>query len=52
MNPERIKLIIHNMELLVQSLKNELEDSSDCKYESVVSYIEDDVDEYYYEEEE
>jgi hypothetical protein len=40
------------MELLVQSLKNELEEQPDYKYEEITSYIEDDIDEYYVEEEE
>ena len=40
------------MELLVQSLKKEIEDVSVVSYEDIVPYIEDDVDEYYIEGEE
>ena len=51
MDQERVKLIVHNMELLVQSLKKELEETSVNKsYQEICSY----VDEYepdYYEEE-
>jgi hypothetical protein len=52
MNSEKVKLIIHNMELLLQSLKKECEDSSGYVYEEIAPYISDgDVDEYYSEEE-
>lgn len=51
MNKEKIKLIVHNMDLLVQSLKEEIQDFPDISYEDIVPYIEDDVDEYYVEEE-
>jgi len=53
MDSERLKLIVKNMELLVQSLKKEIEDVpiSVVSYEDLVPYIEDDVDEYYTEDE-
>jgi vacuolar-type H+-ATPase subunit E/Vma4 len=49
MNNERLKLIVRNLDLLVQSLKEELEDIPEVSYESTFSYIENDVDEYYVE---
>lgn len=52
MNKERLKLIVRNLDLLVQSLKEELEDVQEDSYESTSSYVEDDVDEYYNEDEE
>jgi len=52
MDKEKIKLIVRNMDLLVQSLKQEIEDFPEISYESIVPYIEDDVDEYYVEDEE
>jgi hypothetical protein len=52
MNNERLKLIVRNLDLLVQSLKEELEDIPEVSYESRSLYIEDDVDEYYTEDEE
>jgi hypothetical protein len=52
MNREKVKLIVRNMELLIGSLKKELEEPPDHNYEEIVSYIEDDVDEYYIEGEE
>lgn len=53
MNKERLKLIVRNLDLLVQSLKEELEDAPKVSYESTSSYLEeDDVDEYYNEDEE
>lgn len=51
MNQERLKLIVHNLELLVNSLKEEICEPPSYKYEEIASYIEDDVDEYYVEEE-
>lgn len=51
MNEERVKLIIRNMELLVQSLKTEIEGPPTYKYEEIVPYLdENDVDEYYSED--
>jgi hypothetical protein len=48
MNQEKVKLIVHNMELLVRSLKEELQESPNINYNNeTFSYIEDDVDEYY-----
>jgi len=52
MNREKVKLIVRNMELLIGSLKKELEEPPDHNYEEIFSYIEDDVDEYYVEDEE
>jgi hypothetical protein len=52
MNQERLKLIVNNLELLVRSLKEEIEEPSNYRYEEIAPYIEDDVDEYYTEEEE
>lgn len=48
MNRERVKLIIHNMELLIQSLKDELKEEPKSVFEKT------NIDEYepdYYEEE-
>lgn len=48
MNQEKVKLIIKNMELLIQSLKQEIEEPVEYTYEEIVPYINDDeVDEYY-----
>lgn len=47
MNKEKVKLIIRNMELLLASLKEELDDSSE---EMEYSYIIDDYDEVYVED--
>lgn len=52
MNKEKVKLIVRNIELLVQSLKEEIEDVPEINYENNAPYIEDDVDEYYVEGEE
>jgi hypothetical protein len=53
MNPEKVKLIIHNLEVLLESLKQEIQEPLKCEYEEIVPYIEEeDVDEYYVEEEE
>jgi hypothetical protein len=52
MNKERLKLIVSNLELLVQSLKEEIQDLPEISYENIAPYIEDDVDEYYVEGEE
>ena len=46
MNAERLKLIVRNMDLLVQSLKEELNDFPEVSYQNIVSHL-DDVDEYY-----
>lgn len=52
MNQERLKLIVHNLELIVNSLKEEMrEESVFYNHEEISSYIESDVDEYYVEEE-
>lgn len=52
MNNEKVKLIVRNMELLIQSLKEEIEDVPVVSYENIAQYVEDDVDEYYIEGEE
>jgi hypothetical protein len=52
MNKERLKLIVNNLDLLVQSLKEELIDAPEISYESTSSYVEDDVDEYSTEDDE
>lgn len=51
MNKERLKLIVRNMDLLVQSLKEELDDAPEISYENITPYL-DDVDEYYTEDDE
>ena len=51
MNNERLKLIVRNLDLLVQSLKEELEDVPEVSYQNIPSYL-NDVDEYYTEDEE
>jgi hypothetical protein len=52
MNQERLKLIVNNLELLVRSLKEEIQEPLNHNYEEIVSYIDDDVDEYFVEDEE
>ncbi len=51
MNKEKVKLIVRNLELLVQSLKEELEveDKPDYNYEDITPYIED-YDEVFYDD--
>ena len=51
MNKERLKLIVKNLDLLVQSLKEELEleEKSDYNYEEITPYLED-YDEVFYED--
>ena len=51
MNKERLKLIVRNLELLVQSLKEELEleEKPDYNYENIKPYLED-YDEVFYED--
>lgn len=50
MNREKVKLIIHNMELLVRSLKQEMQEPSNMNYEEVAPYLIDDDIEFYEEE--
>ena len=50
MNQEKVKLIIHNMELLIHSLKEELQEPLNMKYEEVAPYLVDDDIEFYEEE--
>lgn len=48
MDKDKINLIIGNIELLVQSLKEEIGVSSEHNYEEIVSYFDEgDVDEFY-----
>lgn len=47
MNRERVKLIIHNMELLIQSLKDELKEDSDNVFEKPNSFIDEYEPDYY-----
>jgi hypothetical protein len=51
MDRDKLKLIVRNMELLVQSLKEEIEEPCDYEYEEIAPYIEDDDIEYYTEDE-
>lgn len=52
MNQERLKLIVQNLDLLIQSLKKEIEDVPEYDYQKIVSYIEEeDTDLEYYDEE-
>jgi hypothetical protein len=53
MDREKVKLIVRNMELLLDALKQEVQDipESQSDYVSAFPYIDDDVDEYYSEEE-
>lgn len=52
MDREKLKLIVKNLDLLVQSLKDELEveDNLKCTYEEIVPYIRD-YDEVFYDDE-
>jgi hypothetical protein len=50
MNREKVKLIVHNMELLVRSLKEELQEFSDMNYEEITPYLMDQDIEFYEEE--
>tara|TARA_R110000868_G_scaffold6275_7_gene35772 strand:- start:178 stop:339 length:162 start_codon:yes stop_codon:yes gene_type:complete len=47
MNKEKVKLIVRNLDLLITSLKEEIDAEVEHQYEEIVSYIEDDVDEFY-----
>lgn len=50
MDKEKVKLIVRNMELLVNSLKDELKEPLDKTYQEICSYI-DEYEPDYYEEE-
>jgi hypothetical protein len=52
MNKEKIKLIVRNLELLVQSLKEELdlEDRPQYNYEEITTHLSD-YDEVFYDDE-
>ena len=52
MNQEKVRMIVHNMELLISALKEELKEPVIPKYEEVISYYDkNDVDEFYDENE-
>jgi hypothetical protein len=53
MNQEKLKLIVKNLELLVQSLKEELDlnDRPEYNYEQISPYVQD-YDEVFYDDEE
>lgn len=51
MTKEKLEMIVATLELLLVTLKEELKEPTELPYEEVVSYLnEDDVDEYYEEE--
>ena len=51
MNQEKLEMIVATLELLLVTLKEELKEPTELPYEEVVSYLnEDDVDEYYEED--
>ena len=50
MNREKVKLIVHNIELLVRSLKEELKEPLSVNYNEVAPYLMDDDIEFYEEE--
>ena len=50
MNREKIKLIVHNMELLVLSLKQELQEESQVNHEEITPYLMDQDIEFYEED--
>lgn len=52
MNQERLKLIVNNLELLVRSLKEEIQEPSVYKYEEISQFLEEDGDLEYYDENE
>ena len=52
MDRQKVNLIIHNIELLVRSLKEELGNENEYKYEEIAPYIIDEYEPDYYEEEE
>ena len=51
MQKEKLEMIVATLELLLVTLKEELKEQPEIPYEEVVSYLnEEDVDEYYDEE--
>jgi len=50
MNREKVKLIVHNMELLLRSLKEELQEPLKMNYEEIAPYLADKDIEFYEEE--
>jgi hypothetical protein len=50
MDREKVKLIIVNMEFLIRSLKEELENDKEYKYEEISPYTIDEYEPNYYEE--
>lgn len=51
MDREKVKLIIHNIEFLIRSLKDELENEKEYIYEDIAPCIIDEYEPNYYEEE-
>lgn len=48
MNIEKVEMILSNMELMIQSLREELKSNEqNLVYEEIAPYLQDDVDEYY-----
>jgi hypothetical protein len=41
MNQEKLKLIVNNLELLVRSLKEEIQEPIEYKYEQIAPYVKD-----------
>ncbi len=50
MDKEKVKQIVYNLELLIRSLKEELERENNYQYEQIAPYIDDYEPEYYEEE--
>jgi len=50
MDKQKVDLIIHNIELLVRSLKKELNNENEYKYEEIAPYINEYEPDYYEEE--
>jgi len=50
MNREKVRMIVHNMELLVRSLKQEIQEPLSMNYGEVAPYLVDDDIEFYEEE--
>lgn len=51
MKKEKLEMVVATLELLLITLKEELKNTTDLPYEEVVSYLnEEDIDEYYEED--
>jgi hypothetical protein len=50
MDKEKVKQIVYNLELLIRSLKEELERENNYQYEQIAPYIDDYEPEYYEED--